>query len=266
MLAYVVVHVRAAVFAGPDLVHALCLRVVRGRQVGRTSQQFRDGGREMIEHGAAGRARRHFLTARNKLGAGSRDRLLPVGRQLPLVAALELGAQFGRRLLDTVGPGHAGLTALGADLTPLAQQWLGDHERRRIPTEDLPRAGDFLFARRVAMGLLGTSLGREAKADDCLAGDHRRLVGYGTGGGDGVADRVGVVAVNLLDVPAGGAKALKLGIGYRKAGRAIDRDRIVVPEGDQVAELVVARHGDSFLADTLHQAAIAHKDVGPMLA
>ena len=33
-----------------------------------------------------------------------------------------------------------------------------------------------------------------------------------------------------------------------------------------MAELVVARHGDRFLADALHQAAIAHEDVGPMLA
>jgi hypothetical protein len=35
----------------------------------------------------------------------------------------------------------------------------------------------------------------------------------GAGGGDGVADRVGVVAVDLLDVPAGGAKALDLSRG-----------------------------------------------------
>jgi hypothetical protein len=45
----------------------------------------------------------------------------------------------------------------------------------------------------------------------------------GAGGGDGVADRVGVVAVDLLDVPAGGAKALDLVVGDREAGRAVDQ-------------------------------------------
>ena len=81
-----------------------------------------------------------------------------------------------------------------------------------------------------------------------------------------VADRVGVVAVDLLDVPAGGAEALDLVVGDREAGRAVDRDRIVVPEGDQPAELVVAGHRDRFLADALHQAAVAHEDVGVMVA
>ena len=133
------------------------------------------------------------------------------------------------------------LAALGADLAPLAQQRLGDHERRRIPAEDLAGAGDLLLAGGVAVGLLGAGLGREAEADDGLAGDHRRLVGDGAGGGDGVADRIGVVAVDLLDVPAGGAEALDLDVGDRKAGGAVDRDRIVVPERDQMAELVDGR-------------------------
>jgi hypothetical protein len=114
-------HVGAVIFARLDLDHAFRLGIVRGRQVGGASQQFRDGGSKMVEHSAAGRTRGHFLTARNEFGAGGRDRLLPVGRQLPVVPALEFGAQFGRRLLDTVDPGHAGLAAFGADLAPLAQ-------------------------------------------------------------------------------------------------------------------------------------------------
>src|SRR5450631_2886472 len=60
VLAHAVVHVGAIVFAGPDLDHALRPRVVRGRQVGGASQQFRDRGGEMVEHGAAGRTGRHF--------------------------------------------------------------------------------------------------------------------------------------------------------------------------------------------------------------
>src|ERR1700712_2300270 len=35
-----------------------------------------------------------------------------------------------RRRLDAVGPSHAGLSAFGADLTPLPQQRLGNNKRR----------------------------------------------------------------------------------------------------------------------------------------
>jgi len=121
-----------------------------------------------------------------------------------------------------------GRAAPGADLTPLAQQGLGDHERRRIPTEDFTRTCDFLFAGCIAMSLLGASLGRETEPDDGLAGDHGRLVGHGAGGGDRVANRIGIVAVDLLDVPARRAKTREFVVGDRKAGRTVDRDRVVI--------------------------------------
>src|ERR1700716_4025030 len=50
-----------------------------------------------------------LLPARNELGWGRRDRHLPVGRQLPVVPALELGPQFSWRRLDAVCPSHVGL-------------------------------------------------------------------------------------------------------------------------------------------------------------
>jgi hypothetical protein len=80
------------------------------------------------------------------------------------------------------------------------------------------------------MGLLSAGLGREAKADDGLASNHGRLVGHGAGVGDGIPYRVGVVAVDLLDMPARGAKALELVVGNRETGRAVDRDRVVIPK------------------------------------
>ena len=51
-------------------------------------------------------------------------------------------------------------------------------------------------------------------------------------------------------------------VGDGQAGGAVDRDRVVVPEGDQLAELEVACQRDRLLADALHQAAIAHEDIG----
>ena len=52
--------------------------------------------------------------------------------------------------------------------------------------------------------------------------------------------------------------ALDLVVRHREAGGAVDRDRVVVEEGDQLAELEVAGERDRLMADALHQAAIAH--------
>src|SRR5579863_270189 len=127
----------------------------------------------MVEHGAAGGARRDFLSAGDELSAGGGDCLLPIDRQFAIVTTFEFRTQVGRSRLDAVGPGGARSPALGADLAPLAQQRLRDHERRGIPTEDLTGAGDLFFARGVAMGFLGAGYGGESEADDGLAGDQR---------------------------------------------------------------------------------------------
>ncbi len=47
--------------------------------------------------------------------------------------------------------------------------------------------------------------------------------------------------------------------------RAIDRDGIVVPEGDQSPELEVAGERDRLLADALHEATVTHEDVGEVV-
>jgi hypothetical protein len=51
-----------------------------------------------------------------------------------------------RITVRTVGTGDT-RAALGFDLAPLAQQWFGNHEQRRIPAKDFPGAGDFPLRR-----------------------------------------------------------------------------------------------------------------------
>ena len=145
----------------------------------------------------------------DELGAGRRDGLASSRRATRRCCdARTPGAAPSGAALTRSAQAMRAARPLAPIVAPGVQQVLGDDERRRIPAEDLARAGDFLLARRVAMGLLGAGPGREAEADDGLAGDHRRLVGHRAGGGDGVADRVRVVAVDLLHMPAGGAEAL----------------------------------------------------------
>jgi hypothetical protein len=256
--------VGAAVVAGLDLDHALGLRVVRRRQIGRTSQQLRNGGSEMVEHRAAGGARGYFLAAGYEPGAGRRDGLLPIGRQLAVIAALEFGTQSGRRRLDAVRPGHA--VALRADLAPLAQQRLGitngreSHPRilRAPAISSSPGASLCAFSVPALVGIPKPMIVLQAIKDGLSVMSRAAVMG--------VTDCIRVVPVDLLDVPVGGAEALDLGIGNRKPNRAVDRDRVVVLERDQVAELVVACHRHRFFANALHQAAVADEDIGPVLA
>ena len=110
----------------------------------------------------------------------------------------------------------------------------------------------------------GVGLGRRAEADDGPAGDQRGPV-VGLRLADGVGDRVGVVAVDALGVPAAGVEALELVLMARQLGRAVDRDVIVVPEDDQLAELQMAGERDRFLADAFHEAAIAAEHISVMI-
>ena len=48
------------------------------------------------------------------------------------------------------------------------------------------------------------------------------------------------MAVNLLDMPVRRPEAHRLIIGDGQAGGPVDRDRVVVEEGDQLAQLQVA--------------------------
>ena len=68
-----------------------------------------------------------------------------------------------------------------------------------------------------------------------LAGDQRRPVGVPRGL-DRRGDGFQVMAVDLDDMPAGGPEARRLVHRRREGGRAVDGNRIVVPEDDQAAE------------------------------
>ncbi len=57
------------------------------------------------------------------------------------------------------------------------------------------------------------------------------------------------------------AKAQNLVVGDREAGRPVDRDRVVVVEHDQLRKPQMSGERHRLVADPLHQAAVAAKDV-----
>ena len=265
VLAHAVVDIGACVFAGRDLDLPSRLGVVRRGKVGGAAKQFGNGREKVVQHGAARRAGRHLLAAVDKLLLCIDDRLLPVRRQNAAVAAFELAAQRVGRGFHSLCPGDARLAASGANFTPFAQERFGNDKRRRIPVEDFAGAGDLLLARRIAMSLLRASLGRKTEPDDRLAGNHRRTVGHGASRRDGSTDSIGLMAIDRQDMPTRGFEALQLIVGLGQAGRAVDRDGVVVPKGNQATQLEMPRQRNRFLADALHQAAVAHEDVSVVI-
>ena len=130
------------------------------------------------------------------------------------------------------------------------------------PAELLARARNLLLAERRTVGCGRAGLARRAIADDGAAGDQRRLVGYGPRILDGQGDGFRIVAVDAGGMPVRGPEALDLVVGDGEAGRAVDRDLIVVEQHDEAAELEMAGQRNRLVADALHQAAVARHAIG----
>src|SRR3546814_2288111 len=84
-----------------------------------------------------------------------------------------------------------------------------DLEGRVRPAERLAGGGDLRLAQGRAVGGGGALLVGGAEADGGAAGDEARAVAL-LRGGDGAGDGIGVVAVDALGRPAGGAEAGEL--------------------------------------------------------
>src|SRR3546814_6338629 len=104
-----------------------------------------------------------------------------------------------------------------------------DLEGRVRPAERLAGGGDLRLAQGRAVGGGGALLVGGAEADGGAAGDEARAVAL-LRGGDGAGDGIGVVAVDALGRPAGGAEAGELVVGAGKVDAAVDRDRVVVED------------------------------------
>ncbi len=257
MLADAVAYVAAKPVLRCEIDRALGQGVVGAGQVRRAAEQF--GAR--LEHRVDRCAR----------GSAGREAWLGLGHSLRMRAQrgdgriLVASAQGGGEgvalggLFQPPRPFLAGTCAARAKLFPGRAKFAGNFKRRVHPAERGLRARHLLVAQRLAMRLGGArALGR-AVADDCLAGDQHRLVGFGGGfkGARGVSE---IVAVASQHIPAAGREARFLVGDVRQRHGAIDGDRIVVPYHDQLVQFVPARERDRFLAYPLHQAAIADDD------
>src|SRR5580704_2767678 len=130
-----------------------------------------------------------------------------------------------------------------------------------IPAHGLLRGGDFVFSKRLAVRLLRVVLGRRAIADMRSRADKARLRMarlMGDRSVDRGANLHGVVSVvEKLREPSVRLEAFAGVLGVRESRVPFDRDVVVVVDENQVVELQVPRHARRFVADALHQIAVA---------
>jgi len=211
---------------------------VRTGEVRGTADELGQMRRQRIDRDLARLARGNGLG----LGIHRSDGLLgdfrPVGGQLAGHAALEL-RRLGRISLRVMFepavpfsfPGGAFLARI-----PGLIDFLGNLEGREIPADVRPCGGDFGFAERRAMHIVGAGLVRAACADDGLALDEGRPIGHRLGFFDRLVDGFRVMTIHIADhMPAIGFEALAGIVGEPALDMAIDRDAIVVPEGGELA-------------------------------
>ncbi|EXI65582.1 MAG: hypothetical protein AW08_03102 [Candidatus Accumulibacter adjunctus] len=262
-LTHAVVDVVAALLTS-DRLRARPPGQVRSGQVRRATDQLRQARRQGSDGPLRGLARRD-VAGSGGVGQATGDGILPAGRQLAAHAAAELGSQFGKGF--RVG-GEAPLPvaleeAAAGTAIPLCVNLDGNLERRVRPADVGARRSDFGGSERCAVCIVAARLVGRTKADPRPAADQRRPLALAARSQQRLVDRLRVVAVDVGDhPPAVGREALPAIVGEPAGDVAIDRNAVVVVDGDQLAEPEGAGERARLVRDALHQAAVADEDVG----
>ena len=238
---------------------------VRAGQVGRATEELRQRRADCFQHDLGRLACRQLLVQLARLmdqrieapgkACGHGAGLAPqqFGRQvavLRLVACKQaVPCLFQRRAARAGVPGGG--------------QLIGNVEWLVTPAAAIAHGLDFIGAQRRAVHIMAAGLARGAMADHGLAADQRGRRLLRARSMDGGVDRPGVMAVDVGDhVPAVGGKALRRVVGEPAGDVAVDRDAVVVVNGNQLVQLQGAGQRAHFMADALHQAAVAQEHIG----
>src|SRR3984957_8222551 len=124
------------------------------------------------------------------------------------------------------------------------------------PADRLAGGGDLLVEQSIAVAVLVALERPRALVDQRLAGDEARPV-LAARPAQRAGDLAVVVPVDPPGRPAGRLEAHDLVAGLGQAGATVDGGVVVVEEHGELGELQAAGQVRRFVADTLHQAAVA---------
>src|SRR6185437_11973884 len=109
-----------------------------------------------------------------------------------------------------------------------------------------------------AVRLVAPLLVRCSPADDGPAANHRRTGGLRARRADSRDERFRVMPVDMRhDMPTIGREALRRIVGEPTLHLAVDRDAVVVIEGDELTEAERTGQRAGLVRDSFHQASIA---------
>ena len=135
-----------------------------------------------------------------------------------------------------------------------------------VPTNVVARVGNLLVPQGGAVHVVGAFLVGRAFADDGFAADHGWLVGHRLGGFNRSLQGFGIVAINTGNhMPAVGFKPLRRVIGEPAFNVAVDRDAVVVPERNQLAQTPGTGQRTGFVRNTFHQATVAEEYISVVI-
>ena len=238
---------------------------VRVREVGRAANQLgqcRTVGLERHLRGLARRDRGTFGLQLRDEGVGNP---VKAARQRAGHATLELDRELrirGAVSVEQRAPVRLGLCTAQSGI-PGGIDFGRNLERWVMPAEALARALDFVLAERRAVARLVASLGRRAEADGRTHAKQGRLGRIERGRDERRLDRLRVVAVDAGDdFPAVGLETPGGIVGEPALHLAVDRDAVVIPDRDQLAETQGARNRAGLVRYSLHQATVAKEHVG----
>jgi hypothetical protein len=260
VLAHAVVQVTAVELVASDHAGALQRGVVRAGEIRRAADQGRHVRRQRVQD-----ATRRLARGERGLAAKVRQQEVERARQLPPVRRGPERRQA--RVAESVRPALLPVLSQRGSPLGIGPEGLagrrGDLERGQRPAQVLarPLAGvgveRAVHRRRVDRG--------RSEADARPAHDQVGLPIRGGGLVQRRAQSVGVVAVDLLDLPAVRLEALPDVLREAQARRSVDRDAVVVVEHDQASQTQMAGQGGRLGADPLHQVAVRGQHVGAVI-
>lgn len=247
---------------GLEVDRALGAGKVGAGQIGGTTDKLGDGIEDLVDDNLG-----ELSGSNGGVGRGvDGEVLLPALGKVTLLATDEVGGLtlvllrvLGEQLVPLLLGGGAGVgsfVAVVIDLLGNVEALLG------VEAELLLELLDVVSLEGSTVDTMGALL-LGAETDDGLELDKRGLVLDLLGLLEGVEDALEVV-VTVLDgdgVPAVRLVSLEDVLSESLVGVAVDGDVVVVPDGNEVAELEMAGERAGLGGDTLHQAAVAEEGV-----
>ena len=175
--------------------------------------------------------------------------------------------RIGRRIAgEEFRPGIFSFGSAHLGLTPVCYRIVGNYKALVLGKSEELLGRRYRFgAQRLAMRLVAARLGA-AIADDRPHRDQRRPAGLSLCCFNGRLNRRKIVAVgHALHMPVIGLKPLRHIVVVAQAGRAVQRDQVVVIEHDQLAQAQCSGQCAGFVADAFHQVAVAQQSIGVMI-